>query len=69
MIAGTVIWPVKVSIARTNDCTIESVCVTTSTRWRSHRSRNAPANGPMTKPGNCPAKPTTPSTIGEPVNR
>ena len=66
--AGTVMCPVKVRSARANDCTIDTVCVTTRMRWRSHRSRNAPANGPRMKPGSWPANPTIPRRMADPVS-
>ena len=38
MTSGIVIRPDKVSQASTNDCSIDTVCVATSSRWRFHRS-------------------------------
>ncbi len=64
----TVMAPASVSAARANDCSIESACVTTRTRWRECRSTNTPAMGESIV-GARPQNPMTPSIAAEPVRR
>ena len=66
---ATVITPANASTASASDCSIDSTCVTTSTRCRFHRSTSTPANGASMSVGIWPQKPTTPSRNAEPVSR
>ena len=64
-----VMWWESVSAASASDCTMESVCVHTSTWRRLRRSTQTPAKGAKRKVGICPAKLTVPSSSAEPVSR
>ncbi len=66
---GMVIVCERVSAASASDCTMESVCVHTSTLRRSARSIQTPAKGAKRKVGIWPAKLTVPSSSADPVSR
>ena len=54
----------QTAAAKRNDCTMESAWATTTSRCRFQRSTSTPAKGAKMKVGSCPAKPTSPSSIG-----
>jgi len=66
---GMVTVSESTSAASASDCSIDSTCVTTSTRWRSKRSSHTPASGGSRIEGACPAKATSPSRNAESVRR
>ncbi len=57
--------PARSSQAITSACTMASVCVKITSRWRLVRSTNTPATGARKKVGICPANPTTPNHHGD----
>ena len=61
--------PATASDASVIACIISSTCVANIARYRFTRSDRSPASGASTSTGTLLAKPSTPSSVAEPVNR
>src|SRR5882762_7747551 len=66
---ATVMVDVNTRSASATDWSIDSTCVTSRMRWRSHRSTHTTAMGASSSVGICPQKPTTPRRSTDPVSR
>src|SRR5258705_1248652 len=66
---ATVMVDVNTRRASASDWSIDSTCVTSRMRCRSHRSTHTPAIGASSSVGICPQKPTTPRRSTDPVSR